>query len=117
MGRSCSVARKALVSLMLWAVGFFAAARFLPLEAAPWRLVVSALLPEAAFVFAAELFFVVDCLALAVDFFAVACFFVFCVEATAAPVNGTIPISKTPTVTATLAFIQLLNSTSLVFQP
>jgi len=115
MGRSCSVARKALVSLMLWAVGFFAAARFLPLEAAPWRLVVSALLPEAAFVFAAEL--VVDCLALAVDFFAVACFFVFCVEATAAPVNGTIPISKTPTVTATLAFIQLLNSTSLVLQP
>jgi hypothetical protein len=100
---------------MLWAVGLFEAARvcFFPLTAAPWRLVVSVLLPDAAFVFALA----VDCLVLAVDFFAVACFFVFCVEATAAPVNGTIPISKTPTVTATLAFIQLLNSTSLVLQP
>ena len=102
---------------MLWAVGFFETRiRFFSLEAAARCLVVSARLPElAAFVFPVELPFAVDCFALAVEFPADADFFVCCVEDRAVPANGTIPASKTPT--ATLAFIQLLNSTSLVFEP
>jgi hypothetical protein len=47
-------------------------------------------------------------------FFAVA---PFCVDGTALRANGAIPANKKPTITATRTLTQLLNITSIVFQP